>query len=176
MRNNTISNFFRMLIPGLLVAALFHGCPGGGGSSSASVSFIDFNQGSYDEQLVSGWYAYENPSAGHAFRWIGQKAVAKLKLDPALKHLNVSGYIADIASYEGKSFNITVLMNNNIVKVEAMTSSGTFKMNANVPANIQGEQVEVTLALDKFFIPSNVGKGDDKRQLGCVINALGLVN
>jgi hypothetical protein len=136
-------------------------------------SFIDFNKSGYTEQLVSGWYDLETPPSG-GYRWTGKRAVARLSRDPDLKHISASIYIHDITVYKDSSLDVDLQVNDQTVKSGHFDKPGLFKIDGNVPSGLSGDEITVAISLNKIYVPSEIGKGDDKRQLGVVVNSIGL--
>ncbi len=137
--------------------------------------YIDFAKGGYDDQLVSGWYTRETPATG-GFRWTGKKAVARLALDPGLKHIVASVYIHDITAYKDSSLDVDLQVNDQTVKSAHFVQPGLFKIEGPLPHGISGSEINAAVSLSKIFVPAEIGRGDDQRQLGLVVTSLGLVN
>jgi len=137
-------------------------------------SYIDFNKGGYDDQLVSGWYDRETPASG-GYRWTGKKAVARLAYDSDLKHITTAVYIHDITVYKDSTLDLDLQVNDQTVKSTHFNKPGLFKVEGLLPAGITGKEITTGVSLNKFFIPVEFGKGNDQRQLGIVVLNIGLI-
>ncbi len=136
-------------------------------------SYIDFNKGDYTDQLVSGWYERETPPSG-GYRWTGQKAIARVRYHPGLKNATATIYVHDISCYSDSSFRIDLQINGHTIKSERVKQSGVFIIHGEVPTGVTGKELEVSLSLDRVFVPSEIGKGGDQRKLGVVVLGLGI--
>ena len=138
-------------------------------------SSIDFNKSGYAEQLVSGWYQLESPSSG-GYRWTGKKAVARLGCEPGFKHITASVYIRDINVYPEKSIDVDLQVNDQTVQSRHFEKSGLYTIEGPLPTGLTDGEMIVAISLNKIFVPSQIGQGDDQRQLGLVVSRIGLSN
>src|SRR5712692_4389788 len=104
----------RLLIFAFFVSVMAAGCAAQatatpGLSTAGLETAIDFNKGTFDQQLGEGWYQFEGQS-GNGYRWMGQTAELYLAAPPAGSnvHFRLQGSVPDVKWYPGGTLDLTV--------------------------------------------------------------------
>jgi hypothetical protein len=128
-------------------------------------SRIDFQNGSYEENLTSGFSWPEGP-----FRWMRERA--SLHLTAAPGDLVVSAY-APVDQLH-RPIHITVAINGNAIGGFAVSSPGLHDYHLQAPALAPGSQANITLASDTIWHSRDILPDSlDDRDLSIAIFAIG---
>ena len=106
---------------------------------------IDFCQPEHEARLLSGWYELEG-EFGNKFRWIGDRASARLRcVRPGPQRLRIRGHAHANSFAQGKPVRIRVAANGTEVGEKDLDRAGLFIFEADLP---QAEEyvVEVSAA------------------------------
>jgi ubiquinone/menaquinone biosynthesis C-methylase UbiE len=90
---------------------------------------VDFSQPNHERHLVEGWYDLEGVF-GNKYRWIGQRAVARLKrVNPGPQRLRIRCH----ASAHGVPGEIRAMVNGSLIGTWKLDRTGLFVLEADVP-------------------------------------------
>jgi hypothetical protein len=130
-------------------------------------SRIDFKDGSYEEDLTSGFSWWEAP-----FRWIGGRA--SLHLTAASGDLVIVAY-APIDQLH-RPIHVTVTVNGRYAGTFAIIAPGVHDYRLQVPAMAPGSTANITLTSDVVWQARDLfPQSLDERELSVAISAIGFV-
>ncbi len=163
----------RLLIIALLVSVVAAGCaaeatPSPASSTAGLETAVDFNKGTFDQQLGQGWYQFEGQS-GDGYRWMGQTAELYLAAPPAGSnvHLRLHGNVPDIKWYPGGTLDLTVSVDGKVVAQQKIVQSGNVDVDVPVTLDASIARHTVKLELSASAVPATVVPGSkDIRRLG----------
>ncbi len=131
----------------------------------AASSGINFKQGSYQEDLTSGFSWWEPP-----FRWIGKRA--SLHLIAAPGDLVISAY-APVGELH-RNIQVSVTVNGEAAGSFTMSDSGTHDYRLKMPVLTPGSTVNITLASDLVWHARDIfPESLDERDLSIAVSAIG---
>ncbi len=166
----------RLLIIALLMSVVAAGCaaeatPSPALSTAGLETAVDFNKGTFDQQLGQGWYPFEGQS-GNGYRWMGQTAELYLAAPPAGSnvHLRLQGNVPDIKWFPGATLDLSVSVDGKEVAQKKIEQSGTVQLDVPVTLDASIARHTVRLELSASAVPATVVPGSkDPRRLGIAV-------
>jgi hypothetical protein len=131
----------------------------------AASSGIDFKEGSYQEDLTSGFSWWEPP-----FRWIGGHA--SLHLISAPGDLVISAYAPVVQLH--RAVHVSVMVNDHPAGAFIITTDGVHDYHLQPPALTPGTQADITLTSDVVWHARDIfPQSLDERNLSIALSAIG---
>ena len=169
----------RLLILALFTSLVAAGCAAQptatpGPSSAGLETYVDFNRGTFDQQLGQGWYQFEGQQ-GNGYRWMGQTAEVYLASPPAGSnvHLVLAGSVPYITWYPGGTLDVTLSLDGKSVLQKKIAQSGNFQFDAPVTIDTSIARHTVRVDLSASVIPATVSPGSaDVRRLGIAVKRI----
>lgn len=125
---------------------------------------LDFSNKLVSRYLLSGWHGEENWPP--VIRWTGKKATAYLKTDSNSKNL----FIKAFTSYGGMQGQI--LIEKKHVQTFDIQDSDWKLLETEIPDFCKNKIIEITIELDNTWIPDEVMKNGDTRELGIAVQKI----
>jgi len=131
---------------------------------------INMEKGDKEGQLGMGWISSEGE-----YRWMSRNADVFLKC-PHPKRLRHKVFMSGSASLkylQKRELNMQILMENKVIYRTMFKNEGDFKISFNVNETIP-ELCRLVIKLDQAFLPSEVKRNEDNRELGLQIKEIKL--
>jgi hypothetical protein len=131
---------------------------------------IDFSKGSWEKQLLKGWYNIE-PGG---YRWMAKTSETLLRNQEADKkkifHLLIKGS-AVLDHYPSKKMKMVLKINETIIAKKLIEGTGDYSVEADFAGSFP-QIVRLAIELDKSFVPNHVTNSTDTRELGVTVSRI----
>ncbi|MEW5975183.1 MAG: glycosyltransferase family 2 protein [Acidobacteriota bacterium] len=134
---------------------------------------IDFSQGDFSEQIGLGWYEKESDGQS-SFRWMSREGRVYLFPRGNEQYLEIWGTVPEVAQFRKAALRLKLYQNGQRMGQKRWFRGQQFRL--KVPLRACSDRcLRFDLNLNGTFCPARLGRGDDQRELGLIVQGIRLV-
>ena len=132
---------------------------------------IDFDVGSYEDQIGGGWY--DLAAESRSFRWVSDQFLAYLAISKEHKTLVTEGYVV-VDHFPNRELCLSFYINETKIGEHIFRDTGLFCLKMPLRQQFPEGKVKVKGWSSHFFVPDHVSGNGDDRELSFMIFRIGL--